>query len=355
MIRFETTNGVLQDKEVQQIVTALKQGAVIAFPTETVYGIGCLVDQSPAIDKIYAIKDRKSSKPLSLHISSRDIVQKYIKRVPTYFGAFVAAFWPGPVTAILYDEQKQTAGFRYPDCPVALQLIEACGGKIFATSANVSGARSPISANDVINSFGSVIDILVDGGTTRFKTDSTVVILSDDGGDIVRRGANAEGVQDFFNALHTPQKDTRPMKHILFVCTGNTCRSPMGEGWLRWYLKSIGKDHLFQVESCGVYACDGMTASSGSLNKMKQEGIDIAAHRSQSVSRSMIERADVIFCMSFVHKKEILNFAPKAEDKIVVLNVDDPIGFGGDVYQNCFNNIVTGIKEHLDIILKMAQ
>jgi tRNA threonylcarbamoyl adenosine modification protein (Sua5/YciO/YrdC/YwlC family) len=352
MKKYTVTNGILSASDTENIVAAMQNGAVLAFPTETVYGIGCLIEHKAAIDKIYAIKDRNSSKPLSVHISSRDVVRKYIRRLPPYFDEFVKTFWPGPVTGILFDANKKTVGFRYPDHQIALQVIAACGGEIFATSANLSGAPSPVTADEVLAAFGGIIDIVIDNGITRYQQDSTVVMLNDNGGDILRRGARGEEVKNYFERLKQPKKKDAAMKHVLFVCTGNTCRSPMGEGWLKWYLKSIGKDSLFHVESCGVYACDGMTASSGSLQRLRKEGIDLSEHRSQSVSRAMIKRADVIFCMSLVHKKEIVDLAPEADEKVIVLNVDDPIGFGGDVYDRCFQAIVGGIKEHIDEVLR---
>ncbi|MFC1809656.1 L-threonylcarbamoyladenylate synthase [Candidatus Omnitrophota bacterium] len=352
MKTFTTTNGVLRSKELEEIIPLLNQGAIIAFPTETVYGIGCLIDKQNAIDKIYAIKDRESTKPLSLHISSPEVVNKYIDNFPPYFERFVQEFWPGPVTGILFNQENKTVGFRYPDSEVALQLIAACGGEIFATSANVSGKTSPISAEDVLKHFSDVVEILIDDGPTRYQTDSTVVLLNHNNGDIVRKGARAQDVVNFFQKSKEPAEENNKKRHVLFVCTGNTCRSPMGEVWLKSYLKSVHKEHLFHIESCGIYACDGMSASSGSVDRMQQEGIDLSLHKSQTVSRSMVERANIIFCMSYAHKKEILNIMPEAESKVIVLNVDDPIGLGGQVYDNCFQDIVEGIKEHIETILE---
>lgn len=349
---FNTKKGLLSADTIAEVRRALDNGAIIGFPTETVYGVGCLVSQPQAIDAIYEIKNRATNKPMSLHISSPDIVSKYITHFPPFYEAFVQRFWPGPVTLIMGDAHGNTVGFRYPDCPIALQLIDSCGGEIFATSANVSGDISPQTASDIIEAFGERIDVVIDDGRCKYSCDSTIVLVEQNVPTIIREGAIGFEVQAFFDEWVRAERTNANERHIVFVCTGNTCRSPMGEGWLKWYIeKKKQSDHFF-VESCGVYAYDGMPASEGAVKRMKKEGIDITSHRSQAMTRHILESADVIFCMSYAHKKAIMDMCPSAEERVIVLDVADPIGFGDMVYNGCFDAIEKGVMEHLDSVMQ---
>ena len=135
-------------------------------------------------------------------------------------------------------------------------------------------------------------------------------------------------------------------KYILVVCTGNTCRSPMGEAWLNHLLKQKGYEDYW-VDSCGVYAAIGMGASGGAVRRMEQEGIDLSRHQSKPITEEMIDKAHLIFCMSPEHEHVILQTRPDAAEKIIVLNVSDPIGYSDQVYDECFQNIAAGINEHI--------
>lgn len=141
-------------------------------------------------------------------------------------------------------------------------------------------------------------------------------------------------------------------RFILFVCTGNTCRSPMGEAWLRWHLTNTNQIHGFEIQSCGVYAMEGMSASDGSVTCLANQNIDLSGHRSKPADASLVVAADVIFCMSLSHQRALFDNYSVGEEKVIVLNVSDPIGFGLQVYQDCFDQIVAGVQANMNKVIE---
>ncbi|MFI8687702.1 L-threonylcarbamoyladenylate synthase [Rossellomorea sp. NPDC077527] len=171
-----------------QIVDAaeiLQQNEVVAFPTETVYGLGANATSDRAVDKIFKAKGRPSDNPLIVHISNKDQLNGLVAEIPVNAVKLIDAYWPGPLTIIFKNKEgvfseKVTAGLdsvgiRMPDHPVALSIIEAAGLPIAAPSANRSGKPSPTTAQHVIDDLDGRIAGVVDGGETGVGVESTVV------------------------------------------------------------------------------------------------------------------------------------------------------------------------------------
>ena len=133
-------------------------------------------------------------------------------------------------------------------------------------------------------------------------------------------------------------------KHILVVCTGNTCRSPMAEGWLRFELHRLGLDKTVEVSSCGVFARKGVPASFESDVVMKNEAIDISRHKSKPLTRELIDSVTHIIVMSEEHRQAILDLYPETVDRIRVLGIEDPIGQDLQIYKDCFDAIKDRLK-----------
>jgi L-threonylcarbamoyladenylate synthase len=170
--------------DVQEAASLLKNNEVVAFPTETVYGLGGNALSDEAIDKIYQAKGRPGDNPLIVHIAERKELYDLCTQVTPAAEKLIKAFWPGPLTVILPSNgrvsAKVTAGLstiavRMPEHPLALALISAAERPIAAPSANTSGRPSPTSAAHVIRDLNSKIAGIVDGGTTGVGLESTVV------------------------------------------------------------------------------------------------------------------------------------------------------------------------------------
>ena len=167
---------------------ALLSGKIVAFPTETVYGLGVCSDNSAAIDNLYNVKQRSKDKRLSIMIAKPVEVTKHVKQIPLIAKKLISAFWPGPLTIILELDDKSTVGLRNPDNRVIRDLINAVEIPIASTSANISGMAPAIDAQQVITNFSEKIDIVLDGGPAEAGSPSTIVKICDDTFEIIRHG-----------------------------------------------------------------------------------------------------------------------------------------------------------------------
>lgn len=177
--------------DLQAAAACLRQGKTVAFPTETVYGLGADARSTEAVDAVFAAKGRPSDNPLIVHIAHRDQLHELVTEVNETAEALMSAFWPGPLTLVLpvrpgAVSPRVTAGLdtvavRMPDHPVALPLIAAAACPVAAPSANRSGRPSPTLAAHVREDLDGRIGGIVDGGPTGVGVESTVVQASDDG------------------------------------------------------------------------------------------------------------------------------------------------------------------------------
>jgi len=167
---------------------ALISGKIVAFPTETVYGLGVSADNNAAIDNLYDVKQRLRDKKLSIMIARPEDITKHIKQIPPIAEKLISAFWPGPLTIIFELDDNSTVGLRNPDNRVIRDLINAVEIPIASTSANISGRPPAIDSQQVISNFSDKIDVVLDGGPADAGTPSTIVKIIDDTFKIVRHG-----------------------------------------------------------------------------------------------------------------------------------------------------------------------
>jgi L-threonylcarbamoyladenylate synthase len=185
-------------KLIQKAARIIKGGGLVAFPTETVYGLGANALDANAVKKIFLAKGRPSDNPLIVHIAENKELMLIAKNVSTEAKALMKAFWPGPLTLIVEKKKNvpdevsaglPTVAVRMPDHPVALALIKAVGLPIAAPSANLAGKPSPTSAQHVAEDLVEKIDLILDGGSSKIGLESTVVDASGDKILILRSGA----------------------------------------------------------------------------------------------------------------------------------------------------------------------
>ena len=187
----------IDDEKLMEAVEILRAGGLVAFPTETVYGLGANALNEEAAKKIYAAKGRPSDNPLIAHISKPEELAPLVKEVPEAGKKLMEAYWPGPLTMILRKNEVipyettgglDTVAIRMPSHPVARRFLQDSGCMIAAPSANTSGRPSPTTAQHVWEDLQGKIEVLLDGGPVGIGIESTIVDLSEDQPMILRPG-----------------------------------------------------------------------------------------------------------------------------------------------------------------------
>ncbi len=277
---METAMEVMRDgvKEegIRRAGEILKQGGLVAFPTETVYGLGANALDETASAKIYRAKGRPSDNPLIVHIADWDAIYRIAEEVPPQAKLLADAFWPGPLTMILKKSAQvplgttgglDTVAVRMPANEVARALIRAGGGYVAAPSANTSGRPSPTTAQHVAQDMDGVIDMIIDGGDADIGLESTIVDLTEDVPTILRPGyineemlAAAVGRVEMDKGLISDNADIRPKapgmkyrhyapKAQLFIVEGEMHR-------VREKINELTAQHLQSGERVGVIGTD---------------------------------------------------------------------------------------------------
>ena len=185
-------------EQVEKGVSILRNGGVIAYPTDTVYGLGAGIGFPRAIERIYAVKERPLSMPLPLLLDDVFQLTELADSVPPLARLLVEKFWPGGLTLVLPASSSvpdfitaggKTVAVRIPDHPVPLALIKALGTPIVGTSANLSGQPSALTADEVYSQIGAKIDFVIDGGRCPGGKESTIIDVTGETPVILREGA----------------------------------------------------------------------------------------------------------------------------------------------------------------------
>jgi L-threonylcarbamoyladenylate synthase len=187
----------LTDDDLERAVAVLRAGGLVAFPTETVYGLGADASDAGAVARIFSVKGRPPRHPLIVHLPSPDVLDAWADDVPPTARVLADAFWPGPLTLILARSPRvpdavtggrATVGLRVPDHPVARALLERFNGGVAAPSANRFGHVSPTTAAHVRTDLGGDVDLILDGGPCRVGIESTIVDLTGTAPEVLRPG-----------------------------------------------------------------------------------------------------------------------------------------------------------------------
>lgn len=192
--------------KLKQPARIIKNGGIVVFPTETVYGIGADALNEAAVRKLYEIKERPLDKPISLLVSSIGMIEQVAKDITELEYALIKEFFPGPLTIILKKKDivpnivtasQDTVGIRMPTEEIALKLIDYVGGPIATPSANISGKPSGIDIESIMKDFNGKADYFIDGGQSKIGFASTIVQVSHGVPHILRQGAiSSEQIQE---------------------------------------------------------------------------------------------------------------------------------------------------------------
>lgn len=336
---------------IREAVTVLKRGGIVALPTETVYGLAAINNDEKAINRLYDIKKRPKEKPFTLCVAESDVAIKNFTIMPPFAYRMMEDFWPGPLTMIFYSySSDHKIGIRVPAHDITNTILREINSPVCLSSANISGQKDVVSADEVENIFGDSIDLIIDAGEPQFLEPSTVIDLTQHPFEVLREGAIAS--QDLMVTFFR--------KRIVFVCTGNTCRSPMAE----YILKKILAEQFpyllerYEVISRGIIQLGSQMANSNAKRALSEIGsINADAHRSKMIDKQTILSSDLIIVMEEAHKDYIVKIEPTAESRVFSLrkfltedsevDIIDPINKSYEVYVQVFERIREGVKELL--------
>lgn len=220
----ESVNKVVDNEMIySQAVDLLNKGEVVAFPTETVYGLGAVATNEQAVKKIFEAKGRPSDNPLIVHIGTLEQLKEYIEEIPDITYPLIETFWPGPLTLIMKPKKGifapnvtaglSTVGIRMPNHPVALNLLKRLGKPVAAPSANRSGRPSPTKAIHVLEDLQGLIPYIIDGGETGVGLESTVLDITTTPPVILRPGGvTAEMLKEVIGEVVQPTVEQYNLK-----------------------------------------------------------------------------------------------------------------------------------------------
>ncbi len=330
----------------------LAGGGVVGVPTETVYGLAASAEHSGAIERLRDIKGRPEEKKLTICVALKTDVARYAEELSRAAEKLINRFWPGPLTIVVPARGGSTVGLRMPGLNITRDIILAAETAVVIPSANPAGREPATTAARVLDYFDGMIDLVVDAGPSPLKVPSTVVEVSEEGAvKILRKGAVNEA--DIRRAL---------VRTILFLCTGNLCRSPMAAGIARHYLAErlgVAPQDLesagYRIVSAGTAALSGTPASPEAVRVMRELGVDISPHRSQTLTPELLRDADEIFVMSPHHFNAVRDLDPAAAARTQMIMPDgsevaDPIGSSEAVYRRVRDRLRDAILKRLEEI-----
>ena len=363
---IDTKNATDLRDVIHQAVQALAEGRLVAFPTETVYGLAASALSEVSVNRLLDVKGRPKDRPFTLAIKSADDALDYVPHMPPTARRLTRRCWPGPTT-LVFDREPDSLLDMLPEhvqqavCPngsvrlrvpahnLILDVLRMSAGPVVLTSASRSGEKEAITAEEVVQQLEDDVTLVLDDGPCRYGQPSTIARIDSAGINVLREGVFSAQVLKRLSSMV-----------IVFVCTGNTCRSPMAAALCRHVLTKRFdckpedvEQHGVVIESAGLAAGSGSQASPEAVDVMREMDIDLSEHSSQPLTLQLLEQADLVLCMTRSHKQALDAQCPELTSRVHLLcrdasDVGDPIGGTVDEYRRCANQIQQQLQQWLD-------
>jgi len=343
---------------VRTTAARLLQGELCLLPTETVYGLALLPGKRDAEARARRLLARPEPAPFTWHLADAGASQAIGAVLPTALQPLLQRFWPGPLTLVVPHAQRGSLGLRIPANDFTRAVLQTVGQPLWLASCRQTqaGMLPPGEPNALYQALGHAIDFCVDAGPAPLGVESTVLAVVNDRLEIRREGI-----------LSGAEVLAAAARNILFVCTGNTCRSPLATAQaIDLAARSLGTQpadllqHRLHFSSAGTATMAGLPASEGSLLAGLELGLDLGEHQSQVLDRELLTRADQIYCLARSHRRAVLGRLPEAAGKVELLRPDgrdiaDPYGGDLSAYRTAAREIQAAIGARLPDWLAAAR
>jgi tRNA threonylcarbamoyl adenosine modification protein (Sua5/YciO/YrdC/YwlC family) len=341
---------------IHRAVQGIAEGRIVILPTETSYCFAASALNPVVVKKVSELVSAQEAAVLALKSSSEAL--DYCPELSTLANRLTRRCWPGPLHLRMHYCLKHSLLSRippavrelaFPENSVQLtvsvngivnSVLRLHPGPILLWPATLNGGAQPVVAGEVLQNFGNQIDLVIDEGRCRFGQPASVVEVEGERLQLIHAGVISEKALSRFSGYM-----------ITVVCTGNTCRSPMGEMLLK---KRIAErlectvDELEQrgvtIVSAGIAAMSGGMAAENAVEVMREHGLDLTTHESQPLSDRMVRYSDLLLTMTRGHREAILAQWPEAKDRTFTIarergDVADPIGGPLELYKRCAHQI----------------
>lgn len=302
-----TLDGRADTAKIARAAQILRAGGLIAFPTETVYGIAADARNPEALAQLARVKGKFDGQSHALLVGSVRQAEELAGGLPRAARKLARLYWPGPLTLVVHRASGGKVGLRLSEHPVARSLLSECGFPLAVPSAAILRKFNGLSAADVRATYDGQIALVLEGLPAPKGLPSTVVEVSDHAVSVVREGSISE-----FDVL----QGAAPT--VLFICTGNTCRSPMAAALCHALLKRSRQSDAnpAYVISAGTNAKPGAPAHLFAYTAMQEAGLNLSGHRATLATPDLIDSADWVYTMTTAHRESILEFMPSASDRV---------------------------------------